>query len=152
MPTVRQHPIIRELERDACIELLARNQVGRMAFSFHDRIDIQPLHYVYDDGWLYGRTSVGSKLETLEHHQWVAFEVDEIRAVFDWTSVVVHGAFRPIDPFGTRREQKIADHAVALLRGIVADTLTANDPVPLRTILFRVSVDEVSGREAYSGE
>lgn len=151
MPTIHRQPSIRELERDACIELLARNHVGRMAFSFHDRIDIQPLHYVYDDGWLYGRTSAGSKLETLEHHQWVAFEVDEIRDLFDWMSVVVYGAFRPIDPFGTDREQAAAERAVTLLRRLVPGTLSASDPMPHRAILFRVSVDDVAGRAAYSG-
>lgn len=55
-----------------------RNRVGRLAFSFRDRVDIEPLHYVFRGGWLYGRPSPGSKLQTLRHNPWVAFEVDEI--------------------------------------------------------------------------
>jgi nitroimidazol reductase NimA-like FMN-containing flavoprotein (pyridoxamine 5'-phosphate oxidase superfamily) len=42
-------------------ELLTRNHVGRLAFSFHDRVDIRPIHYIYHDNWLYGRTSQSDK-------------------------------------------------------------------------------------------
>ena len=45
--------------------ILERNNVGRLAFSLHDRVDIQPIHYVYERGWLYGRTSEGDKIATL---------------------------------------------------------------------------------------
>jgi len=83
----------RELSTDEIQHLLQSNHVGRLAFSLHDRVDIQPIHYVYDSGWLYGRTSVGQKSETLTHNQWVAFEVDEVSDTFDWRSVVVHGSF-----------------------------------------------------------
>jgi len=84
--------IIDELDRDEIVALLSRNHVGRIAFSMHDRVDIQPIHYVYSDGWLYGRTSHGAKFATLMKNRWVAFEVDEVTTLFDWTSAVVHGA------------------------------------------------------------
>src|SRR6476659_6971000 len=76
-------PRIRELTRDEMEALLTRNNVGRIAYAFKDRVDIEPINYVYKDGWVYCRTSHGSKLETMEHHRWVAFEVDEVRGLFD---------------------------------------------------------------------
>lgn len=91
-------PTFRSLTRAECDALLARNYVGRLAFSFHDRVDIQPIGYVYEAGWIFGRTSEGAKLTTLEHNRWLAFEVDEVRGPFDWTSVVVQGSFHRIDP------------------------------------------------------
>src|SRR5678816_2297134 len=63
---------IRELTDEESRELLARNHVGRIAFSFHDRVDIRPIHYVYSDNWLYGRTSPTDKLVTLQHNQWLS--------------------------------------------------------------------------------
>jgi hypothetical protein len=50
--------------------------VGRIAFSIHDRVDIEPLLYVFVHGWIYGRTQPGRKIEVLSHHRWVAVEVD----------------------------------------------------------------------------
>ncbi|MEY2457594.1 MAG: hypothetical protein QOK06_2706, partial [Acidimicrobiaceae bacterium] len=41
-------PIIRALRGDESQALLARNRVGRIAYSFHDRVDIEPVHYVYE--------------------------------------------------------------------------------------------------------
>jgi nitroimidazol reductase NimA-like FMN-containing flavoprotein (pyridoxamine 5'-phosphate oxidase superfamily) len=141
---------IRALSQRECAALLARNHVGRLAFAFHDRVDIQPLHYVYEAGWLYGRTSEGAKLATLAHNQWVAFEVDEVRGLLDWASVVVHGSFHRLDPDATGREQLAAGHAAALLRALLPGTLTTDDPVPFRTVLFRIAVGDMTGRLAVS--
>lgn len=88
-----QRPVFRELGREESEQLLLRNHVGRIAFAFHDRVDIEPIHYVFHGGWIYGRTSPGTKLTTIAHNRWVAFEVDEVQGLFDWRSVVVKGAF-----------------------------------------------------------
>ena len=141
-------PTFRSLTRAECDALLARNHVGRLAFSFHDRVDIQPIGYVFEAGWLFGRTSEGHKLATLEHNRWLAFEVDEVRGPFDWTSVVVQGSFHRIDPEGTTYEQAAAQRAVHLLRGLVPETFTADDPAAFRTVLFRISIGEMTGRQA----
>src|SRR6478672_13615462 len=88
-------PTIRALRGDEAEALVARNQVGRIAFSLHDRVDVEPIHYVYDAPWIFGRTSAGAKLLTLEHNQWCAFETDEVLGMFDWQGVVVKGPFSP---------------------------------------------------------
>jgi hypothetical protein len=139
---------IRALSQGECIALLARHHVGRLAFTFHDRVDIQPLHYVYEAGWIYGRTSEGAKLATLAHNPWVAFEVDEVRGVVDWSSVVVHGSFHRLDDDHGVRAQPTGIHAAAVLRSFLPETLTTEDPVPDRTVLFRIAVGEMTGRTA----
>jgi uncharacterized protein len=152
MGTTSNRPRIRALTPEECELLLARNNVGRMAFSFGDRVDIQPVHYVYEAGWVYGRTSEGAKLDTLARNQWVAFEVDEVRGVLDWGSVVARGSFHRIDPNGAPSQRDAAVHAVELLRTIVPETFTADDPVEFRTVLFRISVGAVTGRLATPGD
>ena len=86
-------PRFRELSPDECGESLGRHNVGRLAFSRKDRVDIEPIHYEHDDGWLYSRTAAGTKLEVITQNRWVAFEVDGIDALFEWRSVVVKGGF-----------------------------------------------------------
>src|SRR5688500_557830 len=90
--------MVRSLSETEARAVLARHHVGRIAFSFRDRVDIEPIHYVSDGDWIYGRTSVGTKLATLAHHPWCAFEVDEARDTFDWESAVVRGSFYLLDP------------------------------------------------------
>jgi len=142
-------PTIRELTGDESRALLARNNVGRIAFSLDDRVDIQPIHYVSDDNWLYGRTNHGSKFTTLARHAWCAFEVDEVRGVFDWDSVVVKGHMELLDPqLGSPDSYS---RGLELMRSLVAATFTEADPVPQRSILFRLHVSELTGRAARMG-
>jgi nitroimidazol reductase NimA-like FMN-containing flavoprotein (pyridoxamine 5'-phosphate oxidase superfamily) len=146
-------PRIRALSREESIEVLARNQVGRIAFAHAGRIDVEPIHYVYADGWIYGRTSHGAKLEATGY-QWspVAFEVDEVQEVFRWRSVVVHGGFYTVPADGAEWERQEWSKGVDLLRRLVPETLTPEDPVPHRDVLFRIALQEVTGREAVPGD
>jgi uncharacterized protein len=138
----------REMSRDEIDAMLLRNRVGRLAFSVHDRVDIQPIHYVYEGGWLYGRTSEGDKITTLQHNQWIAFEVDEVTGLFDWRSIVIHGSFWIIHPRGSPHAEELWTKAAELMGGLVPGALTESDPVAFRHTLFRIAVSDVRGREA----
>lgn len=141
-------PSFRKLSLAESRALLRRNNVGRMAFSFRDRVDIVPVHYVYSGEWVYGRTSLGPKLITLRHSQWVGFEVDEIAALFEWKSVVVHGGLYLLEADGPPTERAARRRAIKLLRALVPDTLRESDPVPFRDVIFRINAGEMSGRAA----
>lgn len=144
----RDKVTFRDLAPDEMRALLTRNHVGRIAFSFHDRVDIRPIHYVYHDNWLYGRTSPSDKLVTLRHNQWVAFEVDEVRGPFDWESVVAHGSFYHVGKEGTPQHLELKAEALELIRRFAPATFRETDPVPFRTELFAIAIDSLSGRAA----
>ncbi|HEX8726204.1 MAG TPA: pyridoxamine 5'-phosphate oxidase family protein [Gemmatimonadaceae bacterium] len=141
-------PTFRELTSEECEALLAVNHVGRLAFSFKDRTDIEPIHYVFENGWIYGRTAEGSKLTTIGHHPYVAFEVDEVRGIFDWRSVVAHGTVYVLESGDGEANAAEYARAVELLRRFLPKTLKEGDPVPFRTVLFGIRVNEMQGREA----
>lgn len=139
-------PEFRELTAKECNDLLMRQNVGRIAFTRHDRVDIEPINYLSDGEWVFGRTSAGTKLTTLLHHPWCAFEADEVRGLFNWESVVVKGTFYLLDP-----EEGSPDtyrRAQKLLQKLVPGTFSAHDPTPHRDIIFGIFVHEISGRAA----
>jgi nitroimidazol reductase NimA-like FMN-containing flavoprotein (pyridoxamine 5'-phosphate oxidase superfamily) len=125
---------------------LSRIHTGRIAFSLHDRIDIEPISYSYKNGWIFGRTSIGTKLATLAHNPWCAFEVDEIRGPLDWTSVVVKGAFNLLDPM--RGSPDVYAQAMASVKGLTPDAFSPLDPLPHRSILFGIYANDLTGRSA----
>jgi nitroimidazol reductase NimA-like FMN-containing flavoprotein (pyridoxamine 5'-phosphate oxidase superfamily) len=139
-------PSIHELDRAACEAILARHSVGRVAFTTHNRVDIEPLHYAFVDGWIYGRTSPGRKLDAIAHRHWVAFEVDEVAGPFDWRSVVVHGGWYGMD---TAPPAELArwERGVDALRALVPGSFTKDDPVPFRSVVFGIQAAEITGRE-----
>jgi nitroimidazol reductase NimA-like FMN-containing flavoprotein (pyridoxamine 5'-phosphate oxidase superfamily) len=146
MTTLTAGAVFRELTLDESRALLAHHSVGRLAFTLHDRVDVQPVGYANDHAWIFGRTSKGAKLSTLLHHPWCAFEVDEVRGPFDWSSVIVKGTFYLLDPeIGSPDTYQRAEE---LLRKLVPGTFSAHDPAPHRDIVFGIAIREMTGRTA----
>ena len=139
-----------ELDQTEIERMLGAHAFGRIAFTFRDRVDIEPISYVYRDGWIYGRTAPGTKLDVLAHHPWVAFEIDDVRGPFDWRSVVVKGTIYFLEAGGSGAEGAAYDNAVQILRSLNPRALTERDPTPERSVLFRLHIDEFNGRAASS--
>ena len=148
----KAEPVFRDLTQAESEALLERNSVGRVAFSFQDSVDIRPIHYVFADGWLFGRTSAGDKLVTLRHNQWVAFEVDEIDGPLDWQSVVVRGSFYRLRNEGNVHDKRLYERAHTAVRTLSPDALTDRDPLAFRTEVFGVSIDSITGRSCSTKE
>ena len=142
-------PTFSVLDENECRDVLARQQVGRLAYTTDNQVDIRPVHYVLRDDWIFGRTASDSgKLSTLDRFWRVAFEVDEIDGLFDWRSVVVRGGFYILSSMGTPTEARRWSAAVDALRTLVPSTLTEDDPVPFRDAIFGIAVQEMNGRRA----
>lgn len=152
-----QHsPRFRELDRAEIEEVLARNRVGRIGYTRGSDVEIQPVHYVFYEGWIYGRTSHGTKYRDLgatTHYQWwpVVFQVDEIEGPYDWRSILVRGGFYLIPEEGAQWERETWAVAVELLRSVAPYVLREDDPTPFRTVLFRIHVQDATGRAAETG-
>jgi len=137
-------PVFRHLSHQECQDILRAHNYGRLAFTFHDRVDLEPIHYVYDDPWIVVRTGEGTKLTVLTHHPWVAFEVDEVDEMFSWRSVVVKGTVYMLN--GERPDDPGHQQAIAAYRRLLPAAFTAEDPLPGKHVLFRMHVDEYHGR------
>lgn len=138
----------RDLSRDDCIALLERQRVGRLAYTFKDRVDVEPIAYVWDVDTLFMRTGPGIKLDTIKRNPWVALEVDDVRGLFDWESVVVKGTVYFLRAAGTEFDQATYQRGIRALRRIEPRFGTPDDPLGDRTMLFRIHVDTISGRAA----
>ncbi len=145
-------PGLRVLDGTECEELLKSQMVGRLAFTYRNRIDITPVHYVFHEGWIFGRTSAGNKVSMVAHHPWVAFEVDEIDSS-GGRSVVLHGRIEFPDPEGSEHERRQHEAGVMALRSLIPSAFSESDPTPERDLLFRLPVSEMTGRAiTYGGQ
>lgn len=148
-PARAEVPLLTVLDRlEAFEEILARNTVGRIAFALQDRVSVVPVHYVYEGGWIYGRTAAGGKLRDILRNRRIAFEVDEHSDVFEWRSVVVRGPLYLIEPGTLPSDRRTYAKAVSLIRRLVPSAMTDSDPVPFRDQLFRIRAVEISGRSS----
>ena len=149
--TSNEYPLFRELDANEKTAILARNHVARIAYTFHDHVDIEPISYVFAGGAIYMRTSPGSKLATLAHAPWVAFEVDEVEGPFDWRSIVAHGTVYLLHEVGPLTERATYRFAVQQLRELVPHALKDDDPTPMRRVVLMLRPSQLTGREARTG-
>lgn len=127
-----------ELSEQQCWAHLAEHRFGRLAYVQRDGPVIIPLNYVAQDGKLWVRTASYNQLAVHLAGQRAAFEVDEIdeRGHSGW-SVLVRG----------RAEHVVDAGAVAV---------SWPDPAPwpagIRTMLFCLTPNEVTGRALKQGD
>ena len=123
------------LERAECFRRLGRVGVGRIAVSIRALPVIFPVNYAVEDGALYFRTAVGTKLAAASHNAVVAFEIDEVdRMSHAGWSVLVVGPARQVGD----------DRELERLRRLPLQPWVSRQH---DTALVRVDPETVTGRE-----
>ena len=142
-------PVFKTLNQAQSEAVLVRSDVGRIAFTVDSRVQILPIHYVYRNGWIYGRTAAAAFLPA---NASVAFQVDEMYAGKEWRSVVVEGRLDLVQSESPEKTQSAYRSALMQLRRIVRPEPTATPPVLLHDQLFAIRASEITGRASLPGE
>jgi nitroimidazol reductase NimA-like FMN-containing flavoprotein (pyridoxamine 5'-phosphate oxidase superfamily) len=96
-------PALQELSHEACLELLATQEIGRLGVNAEHYPMIFPVNYALDQATVVFRTRPGTKLSATGHAN-VTFEVDQIDPVrrTGW-SVLVCGSAEELTSDPARR-------------------------------------------------
>jgi nitroimidazol reductase NimA-like FMN-containing flavoprotein (pyridoxamine 5'-phosphate oxidase superfamily) len=102
----------RELTKSECFELLAREQLGRVAVVDDRGPIVFPVNFVLDRHMVLLRTDEGTKLDAAIKGSRVAFEIDGIDAATHtgWSVVVRGEAVEVTDPAELARLRKVPLH------------------------------------------
>jgi nitroimidazol reductase NimA-like FMN-containing flavoprotein (pyridoxamine 5'-phosphate oxidase superfamily) len=147
---------LEELTEAQCHDVLRRARVGRLGCTKDNQPYVIPVHFAFDAGPVYGFASVGQKIEWMRANPRVCLEVDEISDFNDWTSVVVFGQYQEL---ATGPEWEQERHTAALLlnargkwleSGYTATRLRGRHAA-MPFILYRISIDQMTGRRARPG-
>lgn len=97
--TDNENTTIKNMEMSACLKLLGDNYIGRLAYISGGTPYINPITYYHDaeEKCILSYSSPGYKIEAMEKHGSVAFHVDAIRSIQDWSSVLVHGTYEALE-------------------------------------------------------
>lgn len=141
------------LDRNEIEEVLTKQLVGRIGCHARDTTYIVPVSYAYDGKYIYGHTGEGMKIEFMRINPAVCFEVEEIKDMANWKSVVSWGQFEELND---HEERKKGLHALAnrLLPLISSETthltphwpFQSNDIHTIKGIVFRIELHTKSGR------
>jgi uncharacterized protein len=77
-------------------ELLSSNILGRIGCNDGTKTYVVPVNYVYDQGFVIAHSAVGMKIEMMRKNPFVCFEVDEMKTLTNWKSVIAWGQYEEL--------------------------------------------------------
>lgn len=87
------------------IETLLQSQlVGRIGCHTNDFIYVVPISYAYDGQYLYARTFEGLKMKIVRENPKVCFQVDDMRDMANWRSVIAWGEVEELSDEKSRKK------------------------------------------------
>ena len=98
-----------ELNENQIEELLKKQVTGRIGCHADGTTYIVPINYVYKDGYIYGHSAAGKKIDMLRTNPKVCFQVDDIESIVKWKSVIAWGTYEEIT---NRIEMQQAMHEI----------------------------------------
>ena len=146
--------MLRELN-DTQIEALLKDQViGRIGCHSAETMYVVPVNYVYDGKNIYCHSARGMKIDMMRKNPQVCFEVDKIKDVTNWESVIAWGKFEEITEMDEKEKvlQKLVDRitpyiiddSVTREHGFVDEESDVGTTVEL--IMYKIIVSKKTGR------
>jgi nitroimidazol reductase NimA-like FMN-containing flavoprotein (pyridoxamine 5'-phosphate oxidase superfamily) len=76
--------------------LLMKQVTGRLGCHANGLTYIVPINYIYRHPYILAHSAEGQKIKMMRENPNVCFQVDEIKSVFRWKSVIAWGRFEEI--------------------------------------------------------
>jgi nitroimidazol reductase NimA-like FMN-containing flavoprotein (pyridoxamine 5'-phosphate oxidase superfamily) len=77
-------------------DLLKSELIGRIGCFDGNKVYVVPITYAYDNGYIYGHTKDGLKIHMMRKNPNVCFEVDWMKDMSNWKSVILYGTFEEL--------------------------------------------------------
>jgi uncharacterized protein len=134
-------------------DLLKSQLVGRIGCHAGGETYVVPISYAYDGKYIYCHTQEGKKTAMMRKNPQVCFQVDEMKDMANWKSVIVQGSFEEL------KNKADISHAMRTLLHrylpVVSSATThlgklwpfqPDDISEIDGVVFRIEVKEKTGR------
>ena len=134
-------------------ELLYTQLIGRIGCHAEDVTYVVPISYTYDGEYIYGHAFEGMKINMMRKNSKVCFQVDNMRNMANWQSVVTWGEFEELQEGAERNKalRKLMDRSLPLVSSETTH-LAPHWPFPttdvqnIKGIVFRIRLTNKTGR------
>ncbi|GAA3918191.1 pyridoxamine 5'-phosphate oxidase family protein [Chitinophaga oryziterrae] len=137
-------------------EVLFRNVTGRIGYHNGERVCIVPVSYAYNGEHVIAHSKEGTKITMMRKNPNVCFEVDEMTDMSNWSSVIAWGFYEEITAekeryyamkFLVSRLMHLTISETARIPHMEGrDTAEVYKPEVIRTIVFRINIEEKKGK------
>jgi nitroimidazol reductase NimA-like FMN-containing flavoprotein (pyridoxamine 5'-phosphate oxidase superfamily) len=143
--------MIGELTTAEIEQVLRAEVLGRIGCIVDGWPYVVPINYVYESQTVYGNSSEGMKLRAMRDDPRVCFEVEQIRGMANWRTVIIRGRFEELLHDERERAIDIISMRLARIETSASSRLIQQDDVYRREgfhrpVLFGIRIKEVYGR------
>jgi len=134
--------------------LLVKQVTGRLGCHANGITYIVPINYIYRHPYILAHSAEGQKINMMRENPNVCFQVDEIKSVFRWKSVVAWGRFEEITDTDEKQQamQGLIHRIMPLAEnptehpshGIVEKDTDIGLKVNL--VVYRIELSKITGR------
>ena len=147
--------LIHDMTRQASIDLLARMRLGRLACAHQGQPYIIPIHYAYDDNYIYSFSTLGQKIAWMRANPLVCMEVDELDSPQDWATVIVSGKYEELPDTSEYEAHRKRAHGLLQKQTVwwepgYVKTVLGEKMRPMEPLYFRIHIDQISGHRGVS--
>jgi hypothetical protein len=141
------------LNKEQIKEVITNNFIGHLGCHADGKSYVVPISYAFDGIHIYARTFEGRKVDMIRKNPQVCFQIDSMVAMNDWQSVIIWGKVEELIE-KTEREKGLDILLSRTLPNVSSDTVKFSPEWPFPTsdlskiegIIFRISIDEITGR------
>lgn len=146
--------MLRELNEIQIEALLKEQLTGRIGCQSNGAVYIVPVNYVYDGTNIYCHSAKGKKINMMRANPEVCFEVDHIKSITNWQSVIAWGTFEEITEMAEQEKvlQQLTDRITPF---IIDDSVTREHGfaenegdigTTIELIMYKIVVHKKTGR------
>jgi len=133
--------------------VLARTHLGRLACARGMQPYIVPIHFAYQDYWLYSFSVLGQKIDWMRTNPLVCVEADQMRRE-EWTTVVVFGRYEELSDTSKFQSERTLAFNLLQQRAMWwehggAKKMPAGAPAAV-PVFYRIKIEQITGRRAAS--
>lgn len=134
---------------------LQTETIGRIGCHAAGMTYVVPVSYVFEKGCVYGHSTEGRKIRMMRRNPEVCFEVDRVKSINDWRSVISWGRYEELTG------DEGLDAMERLMKGLVQEPAIRSDhpSYPVRTagprgpnpegiaiVVYRICLTKTRGR------
>ena len=146
--------MIGTLSENQMDRLLHNNVIGRIGMHADDTTYVVPVTYFYFDGYIYGHSTIGMKLNMLRKNPKICFEVDQIFDFAHWQSVILWGTFVELKGSEAIRglqilEEGLSFHYISHTSSPEGKGFGFIDDFPndqINSVVYRIDITKKTGR------
>jgi uncharacterized protein len=136
--------MISRMSEEESLSLLRGKRLARLGCIAGAEPYVVPINYVFEDRSVLSHTLPGRKLAAMREHPRICVQVDDIKDLYTWKSVIAYGRYEEISEPDER--SRALNCLLSLFPNLTpVESRIAEDAGSPPPVVFRIRIDSLTG-------